>query len=344
MALNAAGETSTAPNTVIDQAIARGVVSWTRVGDFGTAAVGEVDAAGGLVTLQSVLDAWAEENDSNWHVDPQRNLIVAPSSETEVDWLVIPGSGVLGSAAEERVDRIFVRYMSSTTGRRATVSWPETTPVGGIEKPMDIIDRGPMTSTKASAIAQAEWKKLQGRSGWTNGLTLTRGQVTTRGGVEADLALVKAGDTMRLLGVPDPRGLSHNLDVVIGDTEYDWEEDSLQSNPVGLAARDTESVLEQVGNLAVEAKAGGTIDLSGLIRAGSTVVNPSAANVYTSHVVTFATPMQVTPRVILQPLATSGTIDAYHDSVSKTGFTINLRRDTDTDTTVQWTAIGIGIE
>jgi len=252
VALTAGGVTSTAPNTVIDAAIARGVLSWTRVGNFGTTAVGDVESLSGVVTVQSVLDAWAQENNSNWFVDNQRNLIIKPLDETTVDWFVVPGSGVLGSASQERVDRIFVRYIG-TNGARATASYPASTPVGGVEKSADITDRGAMSSAKATSIAQGMWSDLQGRPGWTNGLTLKGGQVTTPGGVLADLALVAAGDTMRLLGVPDVRGVAQHTDVVIGDTDYDWEEDEVQANPVGIAARDTESVLEEVGNLAVDA-------------------------------------------------------------------------------------------
>lgn len=256
VSITAAGATTTAPNTSADAAAARGAVSWNRVADFGATPVGQADSSGGLVSVQSVFDAWAQENDSNWAIanNRTRDLIIAPIDEDDVDWLIVPGSGVLGSASEERVDRIFVRYVA-TNGTRATASYPAVTPVGGVEKPVDITDRGPMSSAKAASIAEGMWSDLQGRSGWTNGLTLRGGQITTVGGVEADLALVKGGDTARLLGVQDQRGVALHTNVVIGDTDYDWEEDEIQVNPVGLAARDTESVLEQVGNLAVDAMA-----------------------------------------------------------------------------------------
>ena len=259
VALDPAGNASTKPNEVIDAAIARGVLSWTRVGSFGTTPVGQKSDTDGLVTIQSVLDAWAQENNSRWLVNESRQLVIAPVDETKPTWFVVPGSGVLGSAADERVDRLFVRYIDSTTGRRETASYPSSTPAGGVERSVMSIGRGPKTPAQAAAIARTEWDKLQGRSGWTNGLTLTRGQVTTPGGTVADLALVKAGDTLRLLGVPDARGLAQNTDIVIEDTDYDWTDDELQANPVGLAARDEESVLEQVGNLAVDAisRAGG---------------------------------------------------------------------------------------
>jgi hypothetical protein len=261
MALDGSGNSSTVPNTVIDAAITRGVLSWTRVGDFGTTAVG--DSTAGLVTIQSVLDAWAQKNNSRWVVNEQRQLIIVPVDETTPKWFIVPGSGVLGSTSQERADRVFVRYIDSTTGSRATASYPAATPAGGDERPKDLTDRGAMTSTQAVAEATAIWNELAGRNGFTNGWTLTSGQVTTTGGTTADGALVKAGDTVAALGLPDARGISHNTLVVLGDTDYDWEDDELSANPSGLAARDTDSVLEQVGNLAVDAMAAATNDHDG---------------------------------------------------------------------------------
>ncbi len=253
IALDAAGNASTKPNEVIDAAIARGVLSWTRVDNIGTTAVGSPDDAGTLVYLDSVLDAWEQENNSRIRVNGQRQVVIAPTSESNPTYYVTPGSGVLGMAVEERVDRIFVRYIDAITGARATASYPATTPAGGNEAAEDIRDRGPMSAARAQSIAQGMWSDLRGMAGWTNGLRLLHGQVTNKGGVPVDLALIKAGDAIRLLGVPDPRGLGHHTDVVIGDTDYNWTDDEIQVNPVGMAARDEESTLEQVGNLAVDA-------------------------------------------------------------------------------------------
>lgn len=344
VSITGAGATTTKPNTAIDAAIARGVVSWARVGNFGTTAVGDIDSGGGLVTLQSVLDAWAQENDSNWAVDNQRNLIIAPTDETTIDWLIVPGSGVLGSAAEERVDRIFVRYIDSTTHRRATVSYPATTPAGSVEKPVDITDRGSMTAAKATSIATGMWSDLQGRSGWTNGLTLKGGQVTTLGGVEADLALVKAGDTARLLGVPDERGVALHTDVVIGDTEYDWEADEVQVNPEGMAARDVESVLEQVGNLAVDAAAiaasKSSLSFSDYVRTGVTLCTPAGANTTVTVAVTFDEPMPAAPQVTATPSSASNDqMEARALNVTASGFDLAFQRSTATATNVRWIAV-----
>lgn len=343
VAITAAGAVSTAPNTVIDAAITRGVLPWSRVGNFGTTPVGDLDTSGGLVTIQSVLDAWAQANNSGWRVDNQRRLIVSPTSEATVDWLIAPGSGVLGSAAEERVDRIFVRYIDSTTGRRATASYPATTPAGGVEKPVDITDRGRMTAAAAASVAQGMWSDLQGRSGWTNGLALKGGQVTTRGGIVADLATVRGGQTARLLGVPDARGIARHTDIVIGDADYDWEEDEIQINPVGLAARDTESVLEQVGNLAVEATSRLSRNGGPFAEAtGSVVVSVTSSTVGTATVTLPAGRFTVTP--IIEAIVTGSSVWMAYlpGTASESSFSVGVRQVQGTATTasvtVLWTA------
>lgn len=248
LSLTAAGETTTKPNTAIDQAIARGAVNWTRGDDFGTTAIGEADAGGNLTSLARLLDAWAEDADNprGWRVDRQRVLEHADDTEADPAWYITPGAGELGVADDERVDRVFVRYVvSGGGGTRATASYPSSTPAGGIERGADITGRGALTATEAGKIAEGLWRKMNGESGWTNGLTVDRSQVTTPGGIPANLGLIKAGDAMRLLGASDPRGLGHNLDVVIGDTDYDWSAGTIQLNPVGLAARTFEAVLEE---------------------------------------------------------------------------------------------------
>ncbi|HWU22603.1 MAG TPA: hypothetical protein VN088_13805 [Nocardioides sp.] len=248
--LTAGGLTTTKPNVAVDQAIARGALGWTRRDDFGSTAVGNADdATDGLTYITQLLDAWADENESGWAVNPRRELIITgPPTVTgdTPDWFVTPGSGVLGQADDDRIDRIFVRYVSTASGNPlATASYPATTPQGGKERGVNITSRGPITAARATAIAQGIWNKLGGHSGWTNGLTVDRSQIATPGGLPARLELVRAGHTMRLLGVPDPRDLGLHLDVVIGDTDLDHDAGTIQLNPVGLAKRSLEDVLAQ---------------------------------------------------------------------------------------------------
>lgn len=252
LALDALGNASTKPNEVIDAGIARGALSWTRVGNFGNDPVGEPGS--GLTTIRSVLDAWATANGRTWHVDSRRRLITVPAVETTINWLVTPGSGVLGASGTERVDVVFVRYQNKTTGRRDTASYPPVSPTRPIEKPKEIFDRGPLLPTEAVAIATGLWAEANsGRSGWTNGLKLGQGQVTNLGGREADPAFIRAGQGMALRAVPDPRGLARNTSIVLGDVECDWEDGTIQANPKGLAAQDEQSALDSVAELAASA-------------------------------------------------------------------------------------------
>lgn len=247
LALTGAGATTTKPNTAIDAAIARGALNWTRVSSFGTTAIGDADNVADIKSIARLLDAWAEDNDNpaGWRVDRKRALRSVTDTESDPIWFVVPGAGELGVADEERVGRVFVRYLvSGGGGALATASYPAATPAGSIERGADITSRGALTAGDAEAIARGIWRKMSGRSGWTNGINVTRSQITSKGGLAANLALIKAGDAMRLLGIQDPRGLNHHLDVVIGDTDYDWSAGSIQLNPVGLAARTFEAVLE----------------------------------------------------------------------------------------------------
>lgn len=344
-ALTETGLATTKPNTAVDAAIARGVLPWTRVGNFGTTPVGEDDDQGGLYTVQSILDAWAEENLSGWRVDRDRRLIIDAPTETDPQWYVVPGSGELGQADDERVDRIFVRYVSTTSGRLATASYPASSVVGGVEQTMDVTDRGRMTSTKATNIARAEWEKLQGRSGWTNGLTLTNGQVTTKGGIPANLALIKAGDAVRLLGVRDPRGIASNLDVVIGDTDYDWEEDTVQINPRGMAARDEESVLEQAQQIAASASkqaaaAKSLASRNGRLLSGSVDVTVSASDNGSANISFPAGVFTTAPSVV--GIASNSLYNVAVSSITTTAATITVRHINATVTTatptVYWIA------
>ncbi|MCL2611941.1 MAG: hypothetical protein FWD95_01775 [Nocardioidaceae bacterium] len=249
LCLTSSGQTTSAPNVAVDAAIARGAVGWTRRDDFGSTALAQADDGSTTLTyLDQLLDAWATENNSGWAINQHRQLIITgpPAAKTMPDWFITPGTGDLGQAADNRVDRVFVRYVSTASGNPlATASYPATTPEGGKERGVNITSRGAITAARATAIAQGLWGKLAGESGWTNGLTLDRTQVATPGGLPATLGLMRGMDTMRLLGVSDPRGLGHHLDVVIGDTDMDWDADSLQANPTGLVSRSLEDVLTQ---------------------------------------------------------------------------------------------------
>ena len=255
--LTATEETTSKGNTLLDQAKARGATSWTRVHDFGNTPLIEADDAADGDISRSVnrwLDAWAAENEKLWYVERDRGLRhMDPTDPTDPTWYVTPGAGELGTASENVVGKVFVRFFDSTDGGALkTASWPATTPTGTLERGAFIGNRGNITPTRAQNIAKGIWTKVgAGQPRWTNSLSLGRNQITHKSGIPPHLALIRGRDPMRLLGQPDPRGLEQHIDAVIGETECDWSAGSINISPDGMADRSFEAVLEEVSPGAV---------------------------------------------------------------------------------------------
>lgn len=247
--MTSGGAITSKPNTAIDQAAARDVVWWTRAGDFGNTDIAGVE---GDVSnddpdpgkLTDLLDLWARENDSQWRVTADGRLVIDPEDETEPDWLILPGVGVLGEADDDVADRVFIRYNDSTAGKIRYASYPASTPANGIERRGSVVKRGPMSASRALAIATGMYRQAQaGRIGWTNGIEVTDQQIITKGGHPANLALIRAGQTVRMLDTPDPRNGGRNLDFVIGESTWRPVERTVQLNPVGMVKRTWEELL-----------------------------------------------------------------------------------------------------
>lgn len=249
--LTAAGAVTSKVNTALDQAKARGAISLVREGDFGNTDLAGPEGSAGVSDpepgkLNELLNLWAVENNSQWRTTPDGRVTIAPEDEASPRWLILPGVGTLGVADDDITDRVFLRYFDSAATQYRTASYPATTPAGGVERRASITHLGPMTSARATSIAQGMYNKAQaGRTGWTNGVEAAAGQIITRGGLDANLALIRAGHTVRLLDAVDPRGVSRHTDVVLAETEWRPSDETIQLNPVGLAARTWEQVMEE---------------------------------------------------------------------------------------------------
>lgn len=252
--LNSSGAVTSKPNTAIDQAATRGVTTWVRGSDFGNADLAGPEGAAGvddpdIDDLEALLNLWATENDSQWRVNPgveKDHLVIAPEDEKVADWIILPGAATLGVADDHVTDAVFLRYADSASGQRRTARYPATTPAGGIERKASIVHLGPMTATRATAIATGMWRKLQeGRTGWTNGVDVYPGQIITPGGLDANLALIRGGDTVQLQGVIDPRGYSRNLNVVLDEVVWTPGKGTALLKPVGLVPRTWEQVMAE---------------------------------------------------------------------------------------------------
>lgn len=256
--LTATEAVTSKPNTAIDQAIARGVVNWVRVGDFGNTDLAgpEGDSSNDDPDpgkLDELLNLWAIEDGRQWRVTPDRRLLIAAEDESNPTLFLIPGTGELGVTDEALADRVFVSYRNSTTGRIRNVSHPASTPAGGIERRTTIVHRGAMSAARATSIAEGMWRNAQsGRTSWTNGVEATAGQLLTRGSEPANLALVRGGQTVRMLGAPDPRNGRNHTDFVLGESIWRPAEKRIQLNPVGLVARTWEQIMSEFNAKPVE--------------------------------------------------------------------------------------------
>lgn len=251
--LNGSGQVTSKLNTAIDQAIARGVVGWVRGADFGNTDLAGPEGGAGVDDpnpgkLNELLDAWASENGKQWRVSASGLLTWYVEDETAPSWLVLPGAAVMGVADDDVTDRVFLRYRSSSAGQLRTASYPAATPPGGIERRATIVDLGAMTSTRATNIAEGIYNKLlAGRTGWSNAIEVSPEQVTDLGGNPADLTLIRAGESVRVLGARDPRGATRYIDVVIDETRYQPGERTILLQPVGMVAHTWEQVLADAG-------------------------------------------------------------------------------------------------
>lgn len=245
------GATTTILDVAIDQAIADGMVDWTRPASLSAVAFGTDGETDRVNYLAALMDSWATSVSKRWYVDPWR-AVRAAVDPTVPSALIIPDSGSLGVANERQAGTVFGRYVDTATGAPATTRYPAS----GGGRPavlMNLLDtKPPMSVEDARAICQGVWSQLQAQPGWTNGITVRTGQLLTPGGADLALWRFAAGpDGMAsLLGVRDERGLSANTNVVMGESIWTPGEDSLQLKPTGVAARDISSIIEAAGGVA----------------------------------------------------------------------------------------------
>lgn len=267
IAVNATGRPTTIPNVAVDQGIARGALrDWKRTEwlvtppSFGTASIEDDRSSSDqddpeAVSIQEVLDtsAAAAGGDTDWYVDAGGYLYLTDATPDDAppDWYVPAGVAKMGVADDRRIDRVFLTFPDSSTtpaGKRRLASFPASTPAGGIEW-IGNVQRGMVTPAKAAAWAQAIYRKARsGMDGWTNGLTLSPGQLLTPGGQPAHFGHVRGGQKVRIQGAPDPRsGVTlPYIDFWIDTCEWRPGEGTLQVIPEGMVERNLEAIMRRV--------------------------------------------------------------------------------------------------
>lgn len=227
LALDAGGSPTRNIGTAITQAITRG---WGVTNPLGIAGTAAGTATGNPTSLGKLLDDYATQTSQFWGVDGQRRLYMTPRS-TSPTWLASPGASAFGTASEDRATRLAGRYLDSGTSLYATAfagsGFPE-------EATDELLDKGAMTNTAAVAYLNGMLSLGKKDVTWTNGVNLTRDQLTTMGGSQAFLPAVRGGQLMRSFGSPAlTTGLT--LDTVIGLTRYTQGSSFIYVEPINTA-------------------------------------------------------------------------------------------------------------
>lgn len=244
--LTSSGLTTTIPNTAIDNAIARGWVHWRRTSSISAVAYSaddtttSTDGTDGFNAITALMDAYTLEAGNRWAVGADQRVYVAPDPTTPM-WDIAPDVQALGVAMDKLAGTINARWADSA-GNAHTSIVGNTTPVVMV----DFRGKGALTSARVTALCQGILTAGAATTGWTNGITITKQQIS-RNGVHPHLALVKAGHMGRLLGQRDPRGLDASTKVVLGNSKLDVAAGTLDLAPVDLAARDLSAIVEKAG-------------------------------------------------------------------------------------------------
>lgn len=214
----------------ISEAIVRG---WRVTNPSPVAGTAAGDASGNPISVSQLITEYCEQTGQRWGVDHGRRVFVRPDPTTP-SWVAAPGSVAFGSTGEDRAVTLYARYLNIETDLYSTASVGSGVPE--VDAGSVLVDRGAMSPAAALAVLNGLLGTKYGGPAWTNGVTLHRDQLMTLGGTPAFLPAVRAGQSLRALGLPYiAQALA--LDTVIGKTSYTVGEDVIYLEPVNTAPR-----------------------------------------------------------------------------------------------------------
>lgn len=233
-------------DTAIDNAHARGAVSWTRLGSlsatpFAAPAADGSDSTAQVSYITALADAVTSAANTRWAINPDRQAYVA-ADPTTPDWYVAYGAGVLGAADDKLVGTLYGRWFDSDGKMHINQAG-----AGRPEAAVDMQSLGKITAAKADAVLAGILTKSPARLGLTNSVTVTREQITSPTGGRPQLWQVRAGQMVRMVGLIDPRTWAPWTDLVLGQTVWDNDAANIELSPVDLLARDLASIIADDG-------------------------------------------------------------------------------------------------
>ena len=245
--LTGAGVTTSTPNTAVDNGITRGWLDWFRAVSISTTALTEGDTTDGFNSIEELLLTYAEDNGLRWLVNP-RGLVSTEAISTATTpqsgfWDVLLDGDRIGTSAEKLAGTVAARYQDSAAGGALKTV---TLPASGGDLPVQKVDlttRGPITTAKATSIAQIILDKAAAQVGLLGTFEITRSQVFGR----PVLGMITEGHRIRLRGQHDPSGISASPVCTVDISTWNVAEDKLLITPLGAPQRDLESIIETAG-------------------------------------------------------------------------------------------------
>lgn len=243
--------TTSVPDTAIDQAIARGLNKYgiTRPTSISNVAFAAGDSTDAVNQLGSLLDAYCKsDGGKRWGIDPAGRFYKAADPTTPTLHLRA-GAAKVGFAGDDYASNVYLRYKTGpTTYATATATDTFAASVQRRERAVDGTVAGVILGSKAAALAQGELDQGRARYAFTDPVTAGSYQLTTPGGQPVAPEWIAAGGPVGLMvrqfGVTNEQGMPLNyLDWVVGRTEVEDGAAKMILSPVNLAARSYGDVL-----------------------------------------------------------------------------------------------------
>lgn len=237
---NGSWDSTTIPDTAIDQGIARGALHWRRPVSISNTAFTAAAAADRLNSVAELLDAWCDENGKQgWGLNAAREVFTY-DDQTEPVWMIFPDEEfhTLGLSDEDYASHLFGVYQNIAGDYVKTTAFNTVAAdaFGRKEKPVDLTGLGPMDSTRAQGVVDGIMTAGAAQASFTNGLRLQAGQLRSMGGAPVPLHMARTGLRVRVMGARDPlaRGLAYT-DFTIGETDYTAGDNVIGITPVKYA-------------------------------------------------------------------------------------------------------------
>lgn len=234
-------------DSVVDNAISRGM-PWTRPNSLG----GPSSALStGTEQVDAALTGVAQTLGQVWAVTPNGVVSMAAPPTAPPTYILATGEAIEGSLLGY-FTQVCAIYLSGSTPSAVTVTDPiAAARYGYIEPPqaLDLTGYGSISSGSATVLATNYLSLNSSRLRTTTPLAVSQGQLMSPAGTPFDLAMVQAGCLVRLqqtvIGSETLASPTNPLDLLIGETSYDADTDTLTLTPVGDARDDILGLLYQ---------------------------------------------------------------------------------------------------